>query len=129
LIKTLSLLALPIVLLGCEEAPKSMLVINENKQATVISDSGYDTVTVSGPYTIKAVEPQGYSLIVDAPCGRLSFSYPSPNVLRYEDGNTLSSDTAACGLHSQASDQQWHLVLKSVEGFTAPPPLDWPKPL
>ncbi|WP_129587037.1 hypothetical protein [Pseudomonas frederiksbergensis] len=126
LIKTISILTVPIVLSGCEEAQKSMLVLNENKQATVISNSGYHTVTVSGTYTIQTADPQGHYFLVDAPCGRLSFSYPSSNVLRYENGHALSSNTAECGLHSQAADQEWHLVLKSVTGFTARPPNDWP---
>lgn len=126
LIKTISILTVPIVLSGCEETQKSMLVLNENKQATVISNDGYKTVTVSGTYTVQTANPKGHYLLVDAPCGRLSFSYPSPNVLRYENGRALSSNTAECGLQSQVADQEWHLVLKSVTGFTAPPPPDWP---
>ncbi|WP_152972361.1 hypothetical protein [Pseudomonas sp. RIT-PI-o] len=126
LIQTLSILAVPIVLTGCEEAQKSMLVLNENKHATVISNDGYQTVTVSGTYSIEKADQQGHYLLVDAPCGRLSFSYPKPNVLRYENGRALSSNTAECGLQSQVADQEWHLVLKSVTGFTASPPEGWP---
>lgn len=126
IIKTISILMVPIALSGCEETQESMLVLNENKHATVISNDGYRTVTVSGTYSIQTADPQGHFLLVDAPCGRLSFSYPKPNVLRYENGRALSSNTAECGLHSQVADQEWHLVLKSVTGFTAPPPKDWP---
>lgn len=126
LIKALSILAALTALTGCEETPKSMLVLNENKQATVISNDGYRTVTVWGTYSIQTADTQGHYLFVDAPCGRLSFSYQKPKVLRYENGPALSSNTAECGLQSQVADQEWHLVLRSVTGFTAPPPEDWP---
>ena len=50
IVKTISILMVPIALSGCEETQESMLVLNENKHATVISNDGYRTVTVSGTW-------------------------------------------------------------------------------
>lgn len=118
----LSILTIAVLLTACEDTPSSLLVLNENMTASAISNNGYDTLTVTGSYLIESYQ-NGHLIKINAPCGHFNFIFTKPNSLRYD---ALTSDTSSCNLHSQVADQQWIIVLKSVEGFTASPPKGWP---